>query len=428
MKTVIPNPQTHAAQAPRPKVFLRVLCLLSAVLCPLMWGTASAAGTASGTTISNSVNLSFTVGTVTNNVTSNTASFVVDNKVNLSVVESGDGVTVATPNATDRITTFTVTNLGNTAQGYTLAAANQDGTSAVIGGVADTINVTGLQVFVDGNDNGTYEAGTDLATHISTLAPDASVKVFVLANIPLGATNGQQANITLTATTKTAGLTAVAAAAENYIATATPDTATLDIMFADAATAELAFVGTSAARNAQATARDAYNVVTALISVVKTSTLLCDPFNGTTSPTSIPGAMVRWTITISNASTAATSATLGQALDTLDTNTTFDPNLVEPTSAANCVSAAAGPFLAGGSAGNGFRINVLNDARTVAQGGDIRFFTSTNDTDSAYLDTSGASPAVRIDYGTALPNGGTYTAGELKPGESVVIDFNVTIK
>lgn len=351
-------------------------------------------------------------------------SFTVDNKVNLSVTESGNTVSSVTPGSVDRVTTFTVTNLGNTSQGYTFAAANQNGTSAVISTVGDTIDASNLRIFVDSNGNSTYDAGTDTATAVSTLAPDATITVFVLADIPIGATNGQQANVTLTATTTTAG-SAVAVTETAGADTAGADTAGVDIVFADAATTELEFVGTSAARNAQSTARDAYRITSAVISVTKTSLLICDPFNGS-GPTrkSIPGAIIRWTITISNAA-GTSSASLAQVTDTLNAATTFDPNLVTgsgaPATATSCTSAGGSPESA---AGAGFKIDVTADSRAGAAGTFPRFLTTTN------ADADGASHnagAVAIDFSIALPAGVGYSAGELKSGESVVVYFNTTI-
>ena len=63
------------------------------------------------------------------------------------------------------------------------------------------------------------------------------------------------------------------------------------------------------ARDANHSSRSAYRVVSAALSVTKIATLICDPFNGMTNPKHIPGAIVRWTITITN--TGAASATLG---------------------------------------------------------------------------------------------------------------------
>jgi hypothetical protein len=394
-------------------------------------GAVHAAGTLSGTAISNLATLSYSVGaavqpTIGSSATGNTSgagtatSFVVDNKVNLTVTESGNIVASVAPGSTNQVTTFTVTNLGNTAQGYTFVAVNQLAGSAVIAGTADTIDVSNFRVFVDSNGNGVYDPLVDTAIAISTLAPDATRTVFVVADIPAGATNGQQANITLTATTTTTGTTTP------VVATVGADTAGVDIVFADAATTELAFVGTSAARDAQATARDAYRIASAVISVAKTSTLMCDPFNGSgPDRKNIPGSIVRWTITISNALTATTSATLAQVSDTLNANTTFDANLVTgagaPATATSCTSAGGVPESA---AGSGFKIDVTGDTRAAGSGGAFPAFLTTG------ANADGATHAggvVTIDYSQALPAGGAYGAGELKPGESVVVYFNVSI-
>ena len=404
--------------------------IIAFAVAALSGGAAHAAGTLSGTSISNLATLSYSVGgtaqtSIGSSAGGNTAgagtatSFVVDNKVNLSVLETGGAVTSVVPGTTNQVTTFTVTNSGNTAQGYTFAAANQSAASAVIAGTADGIDVSNLRVFVDANANGTYDAGTDTATAIPTLAPDASATVFVLADIPAGASNGQQANVTLTATTTTAG-TATA-----VVATAGADTAGVDIVFADVATVESAFVGTSAARDGQATARDAYRTTSAVISVAKTSQLVCDPFNGSAADRkNIPSSIVRWTITISNAAGAAASATLAQVTDTLNANTTFDPNLVTgagaPATATSCTSASGAPE---GVAGSGFKIDVTGDTRTGASGTFPAFLTTGANADGA----THAAGVVTVDYSQALPAGGAYAAGELKAGEAVTVYFNVTI-
>ena len=355
---------------------IRAGAVALALLGSITWaGTVSALGSASGTSISNLATLTYAVGGVTQPVigssatgniagSGTTTSFTVDNKVNLSVTETGSTVSSVTPGSLDRVTTFTVTNLGNTAQGYTFVAANQ-GVTSVIATVADSIDVSNFRVFVDSNANGIYDAGTDLATAVSTLTADATVTVFVLADIPTGTTNGQQANVTLTATTTTAG-SAVA-----VTETAGADTAGVDIVFADAATTELEFVGTSAARDAQGTARDAYRIASSVISVSKTSLLICDPFNGSgATRKSIPGAIVRWTITISNAGSATSSASLAQVTDTLAAATTFDTNLVTgsgaPATVTSCTSASGSPESATGA---GFKIDVTGDTRAAGAGG-----------------------------------------------------------
>ena len=150
--------------------------IIAFAVAALSGGAAHAAGTLSGTSISNLATLSYSVGgtaqtSIGSSAGGNTAgagtatSFVVDNKVNLSVLETGGAVTSVVPGTTNQVTTFTITNSGNTAQGYTFAAANQSAASAVIAGTADSIDVSNFRVFVDANGNGNSHAGAGCQRH-----------------------------------------------------------------------------------------------------------------------------------------------------------------------------------------------------------------------------------------------------------------------
>ena len=108
-------------------------------------GAAHALGTASGTAITNLATLNYSVGgaaqtAIGSSETGNTlgagtaTSFVVDNKINLlvaatdttfvSVVPGLTGVGGGNPNSALQVTTFTVTNTGNSVQDFSLLAAN----------------------------------------------------------------------------------------------------------------------------------------------------------------------------------------------------------------------------------------------------------------------------------------------------------------
>ena len=152
----------------------------------------------------------------------------------------------------------------------------------------------------------------------------------------------------------------------------------------------------------------------------KTAQLVCDPVTGTSTPHNVPGGVVRWTITIANAAGSG-SANLAQVLDTLDTNTAFDVNLITGAGgAAGCVSATGTPENA---AGRGFKLDVTGDTRP---GTYPKFLTTAADADGATYDVAGPR-LVTIDYATGMPVETGYSAGELKGGESAVVYFNVTI-
>src|SRR5690606_4119116 len=119
------------------------------------------------------------------------------------------------PNEQAVVATFTVTNTGNSTQSYRLEAVDTD--DAVFGN-ADTLDGLVLTTAVDTNGNGSYDAGVDQIGNLGDIAPASSpvpVRVFVLANIPAGATNGQFASIRLTVSAAVAGSAGATLATEN---------------------------------------------------------------------------------------------------------------------------------------------------------------------------------------------------------------------
>jgi len=380
-------------------------------------GTVHAAGTASNTTISNTATLNYSVGgtaqpAIGSSPTGNTSgagtatTFLVDNRVNVTVATTDATFVSVVPGSTARVTTFTVTNTGNTVQDFALTSAQAANGQTLFAGT-DNFNTPACSQFVESGATAGYQAGQDTATFIDELAADATRTVYVVCDIPAGQINNDQAIVGLIATARAGG----GAGAQGAVLTETAgaNTAAVDIVFGDAAGTD------DAARDAAHSSRSAYRVVSSTLTVTKTATLVCDPFNSTTNPKNIPGAIVRWTITIAN--TGAASATLSTVTDTLQAVTTFDANLVTGAGgAAGCLSAA--PGVPENAAGRGFKVAV-----TGARAGFPKFFTTANDADGANL--NGA--VVTVDYVVAMPVEAGYTAGELKAGESVVVTFNVTI-
>jgi uncharacterized repeat protein (TIGR01451 family) len=158
----------------------------------------------------------------------------------------------------------------------------------------------------------------------------------------------------------------------------------------------------------------------ALLNFAKATTVVCDPVNGTSNPRTIPGAVVRYTITVTNAGT--TSVSLTTISDFLNANTTFDVNLITGAGgAAGCVSATGTPE---SGAGRGFKLS-LTSSRPAASY--PKFFTAAADADAA----SSSAGTVTMNFALGMPAEGTtpaYTAGELKPSEIAVFYFNVTVK
>src|SRR5262245_9977988 len=86
---------------------------------------AYANGTASGTTISNQATVDYSVcGVSQAQITSAAASFVVDTRIDFTVSEVSGGATPTHPGQTNVVATFSVTNTGNSTQGYVLTVVN----------------------------------------------------------------------------------------------------------------------------------------------------------------------------------------------------------------------------------------------------------------------------------------------------------------
>lgn len=396
-------------------------------------GAAQAAGTASNTTISNLATLNYSVGTVAqtaigSSATGNTSGagtttdFLVDNKINLLVSTQDTTFVPVVPNQTTttatalQVATFKVKNTGNTAQGFLLTTANlANGTSLFTG--TDTIDSNGAcTIKVDtavGAVGGTVTAAgystAPTATSISSIAADVERIVYVVCPIAGTAVDGDIAVISLTAQAVTASTLAA------LVETTGANTSGVDIVFADLAGTD------DGLRDAKYSSRDAFKVGSAKLTVTKTATPVCDPFNGNTVPKNIPGSYVNYTITIANAGTAASSAILGIVSDSLSSALTFDPELIVGATAAGC--APVGPSA-------GVRTDPLGNVKVVQTNRTISAFktSSSTDSDGVALTVSGLISTLTIDYGTVLPLvGTTYAAGELKAGESVTVSFQARI-
>jgi uncharacterized repeat protein (TIGR01451 family) len=347
----------------------------------------------------------------------------VDNKINVTVVTTdvspgaavAPGQVAATPLPNPpAYVTFTVTNTGNTTQDFILSNTNPAiGTTSPFGGTSE-FAVSSCRTFVESLPVADgLQIGTDSeVTYLDNIAEDATATVYLVCNTPLAAADTHDAVVGLVAEAVDAGGSVGTPSASYTVGqlTAANTQAGVEIVAADALGSEASDV----ARDAKHSARSAYVIASAALAVSKTVTTLCDPFNGNTSPKNIPGAIVRWTITIAN--TGSASATLVQVSDALDAvNTTFDNNLV--TGVGTCDSATGTPENA---AGRGFKLDVTGDTRP---GVYPKFLTTTADADGG----THAAGTVTIDYSQGLPVEVGYTAGELKAGEAAVVYFNVTV-
>ena len=283
------------------------LCLASLFLLALSAG-AHAGGTAPGTDINNQATLNFKVGgtdqpAVTSDGDTGTAgnqvtTFKVDRKVDLTVVSDG-GATVI-PNTNDQVLPFTLENTGNDTQGYLLS------TVAGLDATDDDFDMNSVRIYIDVNNNGTYESGTDTlytaGTNVGDLAPDATIKLLIVANTPGTAGNTETSLYHLLAQATNAGTTTPAAETPGA-----DDPTAIDVAFADAAGS--AGAGTDDAQDGKHSASAIYTVQSATVVVTKSSEVTDDGF-GTTAPNAkaIPGATVTYTVNITNSGTATANS------------------------------------------------------------------------------------------------------------------------
>ena len=151
---------------------------------------AYAVGTAAGTTISNTATATYNPPSgppVT--VPSNQIDIKVDELLDVTVATADPGDVVALPGSTNQILSFTITNTGNGSEAFRLTP------NGTVGG--DQFDPATTSIVLDSNGNGVYDAGVDTVytagSNDPVLAPDASIKVFVLSTIPGGVTGSMRA-------------------------------------------------------------------------------------------------------------------------------------------------------------------------------------------------------------------------------------------
>jgi len=392
---------------------LRLAGLAVAAMLAFSPTMALAAGTAAGTKITNLADLSFAVGGVAQTVIKSnggvSTDFLVDRKININAVAVDTAGVAITPGALagSSVLTYKITNTGNDTQDFALAATALAGGAGAFAGNTDTIDAGSVTLFAESGATPGFQAVEDTAIFIDALPADGYTNVYIVSGIiPSAAVNGDVATYNLTATAHTS-----VAAGLDPIEVATVGAGTLagvDIVFADAAGAS------DAANDGKFSILDDFKVASAVVTLTKTALVISDPVNGVTNPQAIPGATVQYTLSITNATGAAASATLQTIADTINANVTVVPvasviaGKVIGWSLTDGTNTASGTLLADGAAGDGLDFNVT----TV---GDLTYAVAT------FLTTANAATA------TPTPLPARAVNGELQAGETLDLTFQVII-
>lgn len=348
-----------------------------------------AAGTLQGTDISNSASVDYEVSSVAQpTVNSSAVTFKVDRKVIFTVAAVDVSAVSVTPGTSGNLLRFDVTNTSNDTLDFGLAATALSGGTSKFG---DTDNIDASvapSVFVDANANGTYESGTDTGTYIDELAPGSTIRVFVVAQFNTGFANGDVASYHLEATAEAGGTASTEGSALSDDSGSADVAGTVQNVFADAAGSN------DSANDGVHSDFDDYKIVTATLSVTKTSAVISDPVNGGTNPKAIPGAVIEYTITVSNGAGAATAT-----------------NVVISDSLATEISNGTIAFKTDGyAAGEGIEV------------------TAPNLYSGAATSLTNASDADEGDFGSTAADTVTVTGISLGASESATVKFQVTVQ
>ena len=171
-----------------------------AVLASWLPSPAWAGGTPAGSIVRNTATATYDApsgGETT--VTSNEVALTVDEILGATVVSGDPGDVPVTPGSTGQILRYTLTNVGNGSEAFSLLARSNAG--------GDDFDPSLAEIVLDSNGNGAYDAGVDTlyvaGSNDPVLAPDAAQTVFVRSSSPAGVTDGQRARVDLVATAAT---------------------------------------------------------------------------------------------------------------------------------------------------------------------------------------------------------------------------------
>ena len=262
-----------------------------------------AVGTVAGTDIDNTAQVTYDVGGNTVTQSSNTLTITVAEILDVDVTLLSPQQPVQ-PADTNQELLFTVTNIGNGTETFTLAID-----SLIPGDDFDPIPAS-PPIFFDTDSSGDLSAGDtpyNPGSNDPVLAPDASVNVFLVNDIPGTAIDGQIGRSQLTATAATG--------------TGTPGT-----VFPGAGDGGVDALAGSSGGDDDDTGE--YLVTSVQMTVVKSASV-SDPFAGSEP---VPGAQITYQIVVTVVGSG--TATSAQFDDQIPVNTTYVPNSI----ALNAVS------------------------------------------------------------------------------------------
>ena len=287
----------NSANRPIVPTLVRVRRILIFCLFGIAGGHAFAAGTAVGTTIDNTASISYDLAGVPLTLQSNTTTIIVAERINV-VTTLLSPQTLVAANDTNRALLFSVTNTGNGTEVFLLSVD-----SIIPGDDFDPVPAVPA-IYFDTDSSGDFTVADQAYTQGANdplLAPDESVAIFIVNDVPGTVANGET------------GLSLLLASAAT--GTGAPGT-----VFANQGDGGVdAVIGSSGAEDSDV---GEYLVSDVLINFAKAQ-LVADQFGGIEP---IPGATLTYTITVEVASTGV--ATGSVVRDVIPFFSTFVPNSI----------------------------------------------------------------------------------------------------
>ncbi len=289
------------------------------------WQDAHAVGTPAGTTITNNATASYSVGGVPATATTSTVSIRVDELISVRVTAPVAVTPVNTPD-TNRVLAFTITNVGNGTELFTLTP-----NLAVAGDQFNPTPGTAGQMFLDVNNNGVLDAGDTLIAGPITINADQSVRVLLVSNIPSALVNGNQGIVTLTAVSATAGAAGAAPGTIlTNLGTPTVGGGTIDAVVGVGP-------GGAADSGSDGTANGTYVVASVTVTIVKEVLNVTSPFGVVSGPCNVgappagcsafvPGTIIQYQVTVTVSGTGTAQAVT--ITDNIPANSTYVLNSI----------------------------------------------------------------------------------------------------
>ena len=192
-------------------------------------GQAFAGGTAANTPVTNTVTLNYKAGTTVQDSVSSVANFLVDEKVNFKLVLQDNAALSVTPNGINYVSTYILSNEGNSVLDYSFATQELSDGSYTFGdpnasspiSLVDNTTVGNISVRVENdspiplssNFSNTFDETADTDTSINDLGIDEKQIVYVyLSSVSGTAKDADLAVVELKATAKSAAGTTLVSA------------------------------------------------------------------------------------------------------------------------------------------------------------------------------------------------------------------------